>query len=204
MDDVAGVILAGGLSRRLGRDKAVERIAGDEPLVARCARRLAPLVGEIVVVVNTAERGERLPLPPGSKVAVDMYKDGGSLGGIFTGISAIGSEWGVVVACDMPFVNADLVGHMLGLREGQDAVAPMIGGRAEPTHALYSKACLPHMKRRLQAGDLKITRFYDDVRVRYVGEDEVDRFDPERLSFFNINTAADLSRAVAIAAEREG
>ena len=202
--DVAGVILAGGLSRRLGRDKAIERIAGDEPLIARCVRRLAPLVGEIVVVVNTAERGEMLPLPPEVKVAVDVYPDSGSLGGIFTGISAIGREWGVVVACDMPFVNADLVGHMVGLRAGQDAVAPMIGGRAEPTHALYSKACLPHMERRLQAGDLKITRFYDDIRVRYVEEDEVDRFDPERMSFFNINTAADLSRAVAIAAEREG
>lgn len=204
MDGVAGVVLAGGLSRRLGRDKAVERISGDEPLIARCVRRLAPLVDEIVVVVNTAERGEMLPLPQGIKVAVDMYPDGGSLGGIFTGISAIGRQWGIVVACDMPFVSADLVGHMLGLRVGQDAVTPMIGERAEPTHALYSKSCLPHMERRLQAGDLKITRFYDDVRVRYVGESEVDRFDPDRLSFFNINTAADLSRAVAIAAEHEG
>ena len=202
MDGVAGVVLAGGLSRRLGRDKAVERLAG-EPLIARCVRRLAPLVSEIVVVVNTAERGERLPLPPGGRIAVDMYPDSGSLGGIFTGISAIGREWGVVVACDMPFVSAELMGHMLGLREGQDLVAPMLEGRPEPTHALYSKACLPHMERRLQAGDLKITRFYDDVRARYVGDDEVDRFDPERLSFFNINTAADLSRAVAIAAERE-
>ena len=202
MGDVAGVVLAGGLSRRLGRDKAVERISG-EPMIVRCVRRLAPLVSEIVVVVNTAERGERLPLPPGVRVAVDMYPDSGSLGGIFTGISAIGREWGVVVACDMPFVNVDLVGHMLGLRDGQDLVAPMIGGRAEPTHALYSKACLPHMERWLQAGDLKITRFYDDVRVRYVGDDEVDRFDPERLSFFNINTAADLSRAVAIAAQED-
>ena len=104
----------------------------------------------------------------------------------------------------MPFVNADLVGYMAGLREGQDVVAPVLEGRAEPTHALYSKACLPHMERRLEAGDLKITGFFDDVRVRYVGEDEVDGFDPERLSFFNINTAADLGRAVAIAAELEG
>ncbi len=202
-DGVAGVVLAGGLSRRLGRDKAVERIGG-EPLIARCIRRLARVVDEVVVVVNTAERGDRLPLPEGVKVAVDMYPDGGSLGGIFTGVSAIGREWGVVVACDMPFVNADLVGHMVGLREGQDVVAPVLEGRAEPTHALYSKACLPHMERRLEAGDLKITGFFDDVRVRYVGEDEVDGFDPERLSFFNINTAADIGRAVAIAAELEG
>ncbi len=202
-DGVAGVVLAGGLSRRLGRDKAVERISGDEPLIVRCIRRLAPVVDEVVVVVNTAERGARLPLPEGVKVAVDMYPDGGSLGGIFTGVSAIGREWGLVVACDMPFVSAELVGHMVGLRMGNDVVAPVLEGRAEPTHALYSKACLPHMERRLQAGDLKITGFFDDVRVRYVGEDEVDRFDPERLSFFNINTAADLGRAVAIAAECE-
>ena len=83
-DGVAGVVLAGGLSRRLGRDKAVELIGG-EPLIARCIRRLARVVDEVVVVVNTAERGARLPLPEGVKVAVDMYPDGGSLGGFLRG-----------------------------------------------------------------------------------------------------------------------
>ena len=197
---VSGIVLAGGLSRRLGRDKAVEPIGG-EPLIARCVGRLSAVADEIIVVVNGIERGEQLPLPSNCGVAVDVYADSGSLGGIFSGVSAMGNEWGVVVACDMPFLNIALLKHMLSLREGFDAVVPVLDGRPEPTHALYSKACLPHIERRLQAGDLKIARFFDDVSVRYVSQEDVDAHDPDHLSFFNVNTQSDLDRALALAAE---
>ena len=197
---VSGIVLAGGLSRRLGRDKAVEPIGG-EPLIARCIGRLSAVADEIIVVVNGIERGEQLPLPTTCRVASDVYADSGSLGGIFSGVSAMGDEWGVVVACDMPFLNIALLKHMLSLREGFDAVVPVLDGRPEPTHALYSKACLPHIERRLQAGDLKIARFFDDVSVRYVSQEEVDAHDPDHLSFFNVNTQSDLDKALALAAQ---
>ena len=197
---VSGIVLAGGLSRRLGRDKAVEPIAG-EPLIARCIGRLSAVADEIIVVVNDIERGEQLPLPPMCRVVVDVYADSGSLGGIFSGVSALGNEWSVVVACDMPFLNIALLRYMLSLRVGFDAVVPVLDGRPEPTHALYSKACLPHIERRLQAGDLKIARFFDDVSVRYVSQEEVDAHDPDHMSFFNVNTQSDLDRALALAAE---
>ena len=197
---VSGIVLAGGLSRRLGRDKAVEPIGG-EPLIARCIGRLSAVADEITVVVNGIERGKQLPLPSACRVAVDVYADSGSLGGIFSGVSAMGDEWGVVVACDMPFLNIALLRYMLLLREEFDAVVPVLDGRPEPTHALYSKACLPHIERRLQAGDLKIARFFDDVSVRYVSQEEVDSHDPDHLSFFNVNTQSDLDRALALAAE---
>jgi len=163
--------------------------------------RLDTLTDETVVVVNTEARGEELPLPKDAKAAVDMYPDSGSLGGIFTGLAAATNDWGVVVACDMPFLNAALIKHMITLREGYDAIVPVIDGYPEPTHALYSKACLPHIERRLKARQLKIAGFFDDVRVRYVGADEIDRFDSERLSFFNVNTPEDLSRALTLADE---
>lgn len=198
--DVAGIVLAGGLSRRLGRDKAVEPIGG-EPLIRRVIRRLGAVAPRIVVVVNSEERGRALPLPPECAAAVDIYPDAGSLGGIFTGLSAAGSDWGVVVACDMPFLNADLLSAMFDARDGCDAVVPTLDGRPEPTHALYSKACLPHIERRLQSDDLKIARFFDDVNVRYFAQEEVDALDPGRLSFFNVNTPADLDRALALAAD---
>ena len=197
---VSGIVLAGGLSRRLGRDKAVEPIGG-EPLIARCIGRLSAVADEIIAVVNGIERGKQLPLPLMCRVAVDVYADSGSLGGIFSGVSAMGNEWGVVVACDMPFLNIALLRYMLSLSEGFDAVVPLLDGRLEPTHALYSKACLPHIERRLQAGDLKIARFFDDVSVRYVSQEEVDAHDPDHLSFFNVNTQPDLDRALALAAE---
>ena len=198
--DVVGIVLAGGMSRRLGRNKALEPI-GDEPLVCRVIRRLSSAAGQIVVVVNDEERALELPLPSTAKVIQDAYPDGGSLGGIFTGLRAADGQWGFVVACDMPFLNLELMEHLLSSTEGFDAVVPVVQGRPEPTHAAYAKACLPHIERKLIDNDLKIARFFDDVRVNLVPEDEVRRFDPELLSFFNVNTQDDLDRALALVAE---
>ena len=193
-------MLAGGLSRRLGRDKALEPFGG-EPLISRVIGRLATLANETVVVVNSEARAAELPLPTGAKTAVDIYPDSGSLGGIFTGLTAASNEWGFVVACDMPFLNAALIEHILSLRQGHDAVVPMLDGYPEPTHSAYSKECLPHIQRRLESGQLRIARFFDDVRVRYVQDDEVDALDADRLSFFNVNTPDDLARALSLAEE---
>ena len=101
----------------------------------------------------------------------------------------------------MPFLNLELLKVLLGSTEGFDAVVPVVGGRPEPTHAAYSKACLPHIERRLIDDDLKIARFFDDVSVNLVPEDDVRRLDPELLSFFNVNTQEDLDRALALSAE---
>ena len=200
MTGLSGIVLAGGLSRRLGRDKAVEPF-GDEPLIARVIGRLSTLTNETVVVVNNEARGAELPLPDEARVAVDIYPDSGSLGGIFSGLTVANTDWGFVVACDMPFLNTDLIAHMLTLREDYDAVVPLLDGYPEPTHAAYSKACLPHIESRLETGQLKIAGFFDDVRVRYVSESEIDSFDAERLSFFNVNRPDDLERAIALVEE---
>ena len=197
---VSGIVLAGGKSRRLGRDKAVEPVGG-EPLVLRVIGRLSQVTDQTVVVVADAERAAQLPLPKSARVAVDIYPGGGSLGGIFTGLSAADGDWGLVVACDMPFLNVALFLRMLGLREGADAVVPVLDGRPEPTHALYSKTCLPHMERRLEADDLKISRFFDEIKVSYVSQNEVEDDDPDHLSFFNVNTQEDLDRAHSLVAD---
>jgi molybdopterin-guanine dinucleotide biosynthesis protein A len=195
---VTGIILAGGRSRRLGRDKAVEPFGG-QPLIRRVIERVAALTDEIVVVVADAARGQALPLAAEHRVAVDIYPEGGSLGGIFSGLSAANTDWSLVVACDMPFLSVPLLERMLGLRGDSDAVVPRPGAFPEPTHALYSRACLPYIEARLQASDLKISGFFDDVRVRYLDEGEVRQFDPELLSFFNVNSPEDLVRAHALA-----
>jgi molybdopterin-guanine dinucleotide biosynthesis protein A len=197
---VSGIVLAGGLSRRLGRDKAVERL-GDRPLIGRTIDRLSQVTDDIVVVVSNEERASVLPLPAGTKVTVDIYPETGSLGGIFSGVSAAEGEWGMVVACDMPFINTCLVRHMLSLKEGFDVVVPEVKGRPEPTHAAYSKACLPHIERLIGSGDLKIVRFFDDVRVRTVPENDLERLDPGQLSLFNINDQRDLDRALELVAQ---
>ena len=184
----------------MGRDKALEPFEG-EPLIRRVIGRLSRLTDETVVVVNSEARGIDLSLPQEAVIAVDIFPDSGSLGGIFTGLTAAKNEWGFVAACDMPFLNTDLILHMLALRPDYDAVVPLLNGYAEPTHAAYSSACLPHIQRRLEARELKIAGFFDDVRVRTLSEAEVDDLDPERLSFFNVNTPEDLARAVTLAEE---
>ena len=195
--EVSGIVLAGGMSRRLGRNKALEPLDG-EPLIKRVLGRLGRVTNDTVIVVDVKERARELPLPDSARVAVDAYPGKGSLGGIFTGLSAATTDWGIVVACDMPFLNHELLGYMLSLREGADAVVPVLQDRPEPTHSIYAKTCLPHMQSRLEADDLKIARFFDQVRVRFVSEEEVDRLDPEHLSFFNINTQQDLDRAAVL------
>jgi molybdopterin-guanine dinucleotide biosynthesis protein A len=197
---ISGVILAGGQSRRLGRDKAVEPVGG-QPLIRRVIKRVSPVSSEIVVVVADHARGEALPLAEEHRVALDLYPGKGSLGGIFSGLTAAREEWGLVVACDMPFLNLELLRYMMSLRENVDAVVPVLEGRPEPTHALYSRACLPPIEERLKADDLKIAGFFEEVRVRYVPEEDISRFDPGHLSFFNINSQPDLDKALALAAQ---
>ena len=200
-NNVSGIVLAGGQSRRLGRDKAVEPFQG-QPLIERVIQVVSQLTDETVVVVDDQARGDALPLPPGVGTAPDLYPGAGSLGGIFTGLSAGRMPWGLVVACDMPFVNLELMRYLLFLRKGVDVVVPVVAGRAEPTHALYSKECLGPIEGFLKAGELRITGFYDQVNVRYVAEEEIAQYDPDFLSFFNANSPEDLERANAWAARR--
>jgi molybdopterin-guanine dinucleotide biosynthesis protein A len=184
----------------LGRDKALETIGG-QSLVRRVIDRISHVTEEIVVVVAEQSQADALPLDEGHRVALDRYPGGGALGGIFTGLAAAQHQWGIAVACDMPFLNLGLVRRMLCLRQGADAVVPMLRGWPEPTHAIYSKTCLPFMEERLLAGDPKISRFFDKVRVAYLPEEEIAAVDPEYLSFFNVNTPDDLARARELEAE---
>ena len=201
-DKVTGIILAGGRSRRLGRDKAVEPFGG-QPLIRRVVERVESVADEIVVVVADPARGAALPLEARHRIALDIYPDQGSLGGIFSGLTAAGSQWGLVVACDMPFLNRRLLEYMRSRREGFDAVVPLPGAYPEPAHALYSKACLPYIEAKLRAGDLKISRFFDAVRVNYLTGETLSRFDPGLRSFFNVNSPEDLAQALALDASPE-
>ncbi len=197
--DIAAIILAGGRSRRFGRDKALEPIGG-EPMIRRVIRRSADAVdaSDVVVVVSSLEHGAGLPLDPPHRIVPDVSPGSGPLGGIYTGLLAIRAEWALVVACDMPLLSAPLLRHMSGARTGWDAVVPVVEGRPEPTHALYSRRCLPAIEERLQTGELKISGFFDRVNVHYLPEDEIRRLDPGLLSFINVNRHEDLERVLEL------
>jgi molybdopterin-guanine dinucleotide biosynthesis protein A len=193
------VILAGGMSRRLGRNKALEPFQG-EPLIRRVIARMRQVGESLIVVVNDPERAAELDLPEDVATAVDRYPGMGSLGGILTGLVTAPTEWSTYCACDMPFLNPQLYQLLLSLRDGYDAVVPVVDGRPEPTHAVYSRACVEPIRERIIAKDLKISSFFGEVRVCLVPEEQIRRSDPELLSFFNVNTQEDLTTALSIAA----
>ena len=197
---VSGIVMAGGMSRRLGRNKVVEPLGG-EPLIQRVIDRLSQVVDQITVVVNDAERASELSLPPSVRVATDVYPGKSTLGGMHTGLSTIDTEWGIIVACDMPFLSEPLLSHMANARTGFDIVIPVLDGWPEPTHALYSKKCLAPMEESIRAGRLKITGFFGSIAVKYVPQETVEEIDPGRWSFFNVNTQRNLEFARARAAE---
>lgn len=197
---MSGVIIAGGASQRLGTNKALLRV-GDRTIIERVIDRLAPLTTELLVVVARLKQAEPLLLPSSVRVVTDRYPGRGSLGGIFTGLEASAEPWSLVVACDMPFLNPDLLRHLLGQTANVDAVVPRLKGQPEPLHTLYSKDCLTPIRRRLEADDLKVASLFETVRVRYVDEGAIDRIDPRHLSFFNVNTRADLDKAQRLAPE---
>jgi molybdopterin-guanine dinucleotide biosynthesis protein A len=143
---------------------------------------------EVLVV---AYRGDR-PLP--YRIVPDLYAAGGSLGGLYSGLYAASNDYALAVATDMPFLSLPLLRWMLDQPRDYDVLVPL-REEPEPLHAVYAKRCLEPMRRRLESGRLKITGFFEDVRVRLVDAATLAVYDPEGLSFFNINTPEDLERA---------
>ncbi len=150
--------------------------------------RVAGLGDELFVVTNNQAAYGSLNLPLYS----DAYADSGPLAGIFTALTAAAAAHTLVVACDMPLLNRDLLRYLISLKETADVVVPRWGRFPEPLHAVYSKACLPAIEPYLQARNLKITGFYADVTVRYVDQGEIEQFDAQGRSFTNVNRPEDL------------
>jgi molybdopterin-guanine dinucleotide biosynthesis protein A len=183
----------------LGRSKVLETIDG-KSLIGHVTERLRPLTNQLLIVTSQ----EQLDLPGTGKAEIlaDLYPGKGPLGGIYTGLLASRSSHSIAVACDMPFLNTELLRYMVALSGDFDAVVPRLGeGMLEPLHAIYSKSCLDIMKTHLERGQLEVYSFFSAVRVRYVERAECQRLDPQLLSFFNIDYQSDLDRAIALAAK---
>jgi len=201
---ITSIVLAGGKGTRLGKDKLQEVVRG-RPLLQRVIDILSPISERILVV--TAQ-GQKRPAFQPRQIEVaslqDNYPGKGALGGIYTGLSAVDSQYSLVVAADMPFLNPDLLQHLVTEAPGFDVVMPRIDGEIEPLHAVYSRDCLPAIQEQIERNQLQIRVFLEGARVRYVELAEIDRFDPRHLSFFNVNTPEDLTKAQEIAAEIGG
>lgn len=194
-------IMAGGKSSRMGTDKSFVPLLG-KPMIEHVIARLAGLgQDETLLVTNRPDDYTYLGLP----MYGDVMPEKGSLGGIYTAIHYSRSPYTLVVACDMPFVNRKLLRYMIDLLDAEqglfDVIVPRVEGYPEGLHAIYDKACLVPIRNRLEADQLKVIGFYNDVRVRYLDEPEYATIDPKGMSFQNINTPQELQRAQTLVDE---
>lgn len=195
---VTGVIQAGGKSTRMGgRPKALIELGGKR-IIERIVKVLSALLPDLLIVTNTPELYAFLGLP----MVPDIFPDHGSLGGIYSGLRAAKSD-AFTVACDMPFLHPEVVRLVVSRAGTADVVIPKVGGQHETLHALYAKACLPHMEALLAAERFKIVGFFKDVRVCEIAEAEVARYRDPAVCFMNVNTPEELTRAREILAQLE-
>ena len=197
---MTSIILAGGKSSRLGRNKALQAISG-KSLIQWVVDRLTTVSTEIIIATAY---GEKFPCssPTGIKTVADLYPGKGPLVGIYSGLIASSSSWAIVVGCDMPFLSVGLLDYMSQISSTFDVVVPQTRAKVEPLCAMYSKNCLASIHGLLEHDELRLSELLNMVKVRYIEEAEINRFDPEHLSFFNINTQADLAMAKKLAAKR--
>ncbi|MCB9079718.1 MAG: molybdenum cofactor guanylyltransferase [Anaerolineaceae bacterium] len=192
---VSIAVLAGGQSKRMGQDKAFLAVGG-QPVIERVLDRVRPLTDDLFISTNSPEKYQGY----GLRLVGDIYPDKAALGGLYTAIHAAQHHHVLVVACDMPFLNTDLLRHLIDLAGSADVIAPLINPpQPETMHAVYSKACLEPIERRLLQNRLKIIGFFEDVAVRYLEAAEIAAFDPDFHAFINMNTPADWTRVQTIA-----
>ncbi len=187
---VSGIVLAGGKSRRFGSDKALAQLAG-QALIAHVIAALASLTAEIIIVGREHAPASALPI----RTAPDVFPDHGSLGGLYSGLEEMGTPYGIAVACDMPLLDPKVLRSLLSRANVDvDVVIPRLE-EPEPLHALYHQICREPIRRRLEAGQLKMTGFLNDVRVCWLERAELEVLDPAHSSFFNVNTPDDFAHA---------
>jgi molybdopterin-guanine dinucleotide biosynthesis protein A len=187
---MTGIVLSGGENRRMGTDKAFLKVAGI-PMIEHALRSLKSVFHELIIVTNAPERYAAYNV----NVVTDAFEKRGPLTGIYSGLVRSSNEYNFVVACDMPFLNPALLAYMAGLAEGHDVVVPSLAGLLEPLHAVYRKRLIPLIEDEIRHDRKRIQELFEKVDTRYVTEQEIDRFDPERKSFKNLNTPKDYEEA---------
>jgi FdhD protein len=186
---VTAVILAGGKSSRMKSNKALLPFSG-ELFIERIHRQMTALFSEVILVTNTPEFYRFLPC----RMVSDEFPGLGSLAGIHAGLKHSKTEHIFVVACDMPYLNSELMRQMISKAQESDVVIPESDGGFEPLHAVYSKNCLPAMEEALKDGKSKIVDCLDWSKVTVLTKDEIAAVDPEFHSFRNINTPEEYFR----------
>ena len=211
---MTAIILSGGDNKRIQREKSFISIS-QKSIIEREIEVLSAVFSRIIIVTNRKKSYKHLKRngwgrrgflkEKGVKVDIvsDIFPGKGPLVGIYSGLMASDTQHNFVVSCDLPFLNEDLIVYMKkNLSDEHDVVVPRIDGFLEPLHASYSKSCLVPIKEHLLRDDLRVQSFFSEVKLKYIEKDEIERFDPDLIAFFNVNTEEELKKARIIAQGR--
>lgn len=192
LDGITGVILAGGASSRMGRNKALLAVDG-QPLIARIHHTLMAIFREVIIVTNTPELYDFIPC----RKVPDVFIGAGSIAGLHSALVHSPTERVFVVGCDMPSLKSDLIRYLCAVEGTWDAVVPANDtGRLEPLHALYARTCINEMQKALEQGNKSIFKLFDRLRTRKVEWDEIKEIKGALASFCNVNTPQEYGEAI--------
>lgn len=189
--DLTGIILSGGKNSRIGTNKAFLKIDGNR-LIDKILNIYKNIFTEIIIVTNDplsyVEFSDTI-------IVTDIYKGKGPLGGIYTGLLYSNNEYAFISACDMPSLNKDFILYMTEQQTSKfDIIVPQLPAGFQPLHAVYSRRCLPSIKKLILSDKLKIDGFFKEMRLLKITEEKIKPFDKDGRLFLNINTPEDFKK----------
>ena len=187
---LTGIILAGGQSRRLHGIKKSLSYLGDQTIIERILNVLQTICAEIILSSNEPLLYQHLQV----KIVKDLLPGNGAFGGLYSALHKAKYPYAFVVAGDMPFINIEAISCLWKQKEDFQVIIPQSPDGRQPLHAIYHRSCLPPIKEQLRRGNLKISSFFPQVKVRLLKTSDFIPLANPRL-FFNINTPADLEHA---------
>ena len=193
MFSTSGIILAGGRSTRMGRDKASLPLPGDAhtTFVEHLVTLLAAQCSEVVLVVRNHEQATRYEYL-GIHTVTDETPNVGPLMGLYTGLQSVNTTHALVMAVDMPFVQPDMLTFLLSQPLDETSLlVPVVNAIPQVLFAVYPRSVLPLIEERLQAGRRDPRSLLDVAPVQYIDEARLREIDPELRSFVNVNTLED-------------
>ncbi len=193
-----GVILAGGKSRRMGENKALMKL-GNDSLIGHVIHRMQNVTDELLLITNSPTEYGHLGVP----MHGDILPGTGALGGIYTGLTHASHDAVLCVACDSPFLEPKLLTYLVSVLGEYDAVMPETFAHHDDTTqttlqtlcAAYSKRCLSIIELMLRESELRVHALQERAHIKCISPEIWQAFDPDGMSFFNINTPKDFERA---------
>ncbi len=199
---VSAAVLAGGDSRRFGTDKALVPLpGGTTPMLGAIVQSLLDVTTDVTIIAPENRTYAQFGVP----VVSEAVPGQGPLGGLEMALSRAAHDRCIAVACDLPFLNLELLRWMAQLDFSEDALVPMVSAadssesagstpRPQPLHAIYRRSCLDPVRNLLSSGERRLGRLLDLIHVRYLHEADIRRIDPRLSSFLNINSMEEWGR----------